>query len=338
VVEQQAGRARAATRATGRGRRSWIALVAAVLLPGAAAAPPPPAAREVDDERLSRLLALHHTEQEQVRLVLLPATVLGGKGRPIRDLEAAEFRLFEDHVPQEIRVFNAAEREPVSIAFLLDLSGSMRQPGRLDEAKAAIRFFAASVTAEDRLALIGFADRQVDWITDFTADRERFLARLDVQEGFGQTALYDAVAAAPRLVDDRTRGRKAIVLITDGVDNASHMDTFRALRLAREVSVPIYAIGFTSRPSELRAKGSMQTVLRVLELFSAETGGAMFAVHEPAELALAVRRIAEELRYQYLIGYYPSRRLWDGTYREVRLETTRRGLDVRTRRGYYAHP
>ena len=329
-----------------RGRQAWLSLVlAAVVLgpaPASRAASNDPRIRgsraPIDDAALDRLRALHHTEQAQVRLVLLPATVTDRRGRMVRGLAADDFRLFEDHIPQPIEVFSSTTAEPISIAFLLDLSGSMRQLGKLDEAKEAIRVFVGSLNPGDRVALIGFADDRVDWITDFTADRERFLARLDVQEAYGQTGLYDAVAATPRLVDERIKGRKAIVLITDGMDNASRMNTFKALQLAREVSVAIYTIGFSSLPRKLVPRGGTQPVLQVLELFSAETGGALFSVHDPDDLKETVAQISEELRSQYMIGYYPSRRLWDGAFRRVKLEPIRRGLEVRTRRGYYAVP
>ena len=119
----------------------------------------------------------------------------------------------------EIRYFRTENQEPVSIAFLLDLTGSMRHVGKLDEAKAAIQVFVDALHPEDRFGLVGFADEQVSWITDFTNERDNFLLRLSVQEGYGQTALFDALGATPRLVDERIGGRRAIVLITDGDDN-----------------------------------------------------------------------------------------------------------------------
>ena len=183
-----------------------------------------------------------------------------------------------------------------------------------------------------------FADDQVVWITEFTSDRERFLERLDVQEAYGQTALFDAIAAAPRLVADEIKGRKAIVLITDGIENASQLGLFEAIRLARSVSVPIYTIGFSSFVDNVLPKGSREESHRLLQRFSEETGGLLFTVNDPDDLKEAVLEIQEELRFQYLVGYSPSRRLWDGTFRRVKLDTVREGLMVRTRTGYYATP
>lgn len=287
---------------------------------------------------IERLRELHFQAQEEVRLVLLPAVVTSRRGRIITGLRAEDFRLYEDYVPQQIEYFDTEQREPVSIAFLLDLSGSMRQVGKLDEAKEAIRVFVRSLQAQDRFGLIGFADEQVAWITEFTSDRTRFDRRLEVQEAYGQTALFDALAASPRLVDEEIKGRKAIVLITDGIDNASRLSLFDAIRLARSVNVPIYTVGFTSFIERLLPKGSRSGSQRILERFSAETGGVLFAVHDPDDLKEAILNIQKELRFQYLIGYRPERTRWDGGFRRIKLETVRDGLVVRTRTGYYANP
>jgi Ca-activated chloride channel family protein len=288
----------------------------------------------MDDETLARMLALHHTETQQVSLVLLPTSVLDKRGRLVRGLEAEDFSLFENTAPQSIRYFSSDTTEPVSIAFLLDLSGSMRQLDKLEHAKEAIRFFVDALEPDDQFALIGFADKQVAWITDFTRDRERFLLRLSVQDGYGQTALHDAVAAAPGLVDEKLEGRKAIVLITDGVDNFSQMDQFKALDLARRVHVPIYAIGFMSLDPDHLPKETVETNFETLNTISDETGGRVFAVHDPAELKEAINIIDDELRFQYMIGYYPSERGGRDEFRTVHLEAGKR-REVRTRTGYY---
>lgn len=292
---------------------------------------------ELDDEALEALLALHHTEDETVRMVLLPASVTTRKGRPVKNLRIDDFVLFEDAIPQDIRYFSAVASEPLHIAFLLDVSGSMRQSDKLVAAKEAIRYFLDTLRPDDRFALIGFADDQVSWITDFTSDRKRFMERLVVQEGFGQTALNDAAAATPRLVDEKILGRKAIVLLTDGIDNASRMSDWEAMTTARKVNVPIYAIGFTNLPDHVRLSGTTDPSLRLPAMFARETGGQMFQVDDPIDLKEAAVTIAEELRFQYLLGYYPSHGDWDGRFRRIRLETAS-GRPVRTRNGYYAHP
>lgn len=315
----------------------WLraGLMAAVL----AVSSPPGWAAPDEDDPLERRLRLHQVDQqEQVRLVLLPTVVTDRRGRVVRGLEADDFRLVEDLVPQEIRYFATEGSQPIQAAFLLDLSGSMRYDGKLEEAKQAIATFVEALDPGDRFGLICFADEQVRWITEFTGDRARFLRRLEVQEAYGQTALFDAVAATPSLVEAGTDGRKAIVLITDGNDNASRLTTFSAVRLARQVNVPIYTIGFSSLDPRVLPKGSVEKGLRILKLFSKETGGSLHVVSGPEDLKEATRRIQEELRFQYLIGYRPTRRLWDGSYRKIELEASGNGRRVRTRSGYYATP
>jgi Ca-activated chloride channel family protein len=293
----------------------------------------------LDDHAIDRIVKLQHTEVENVRLVLLPVSVEDRRGRRVGDLTEDDFRVYEDRVPQEIDFFSVEFQEPLAVAFLLDVSGSMRQLGKLEAAKEAIRYFVDNLRPRDRFGLVCFADDQVAWVTEFTSDRERFLERLDVQEGYGQTALNDAVAETPRLVfEDDIEIKKAIVLITDGVDNSSRLSADQAIEAAQRVSVPIYTIGFSSVPEYLLDKGEYAYNIGIIQKFSAETGGAMFVVRDPDELKEAAAKIEEELRHQYLIGYYPSRRYWDGAYRALQLETRNRRHVIRTRKGYYATP
>lgn len=291
-----------------------------------------------DDAEIDRILRSRYVEVEKVRLVLLPARVEDKKGRSVLGLTPSDFRLTEDQVPQRIDYFSEESENPISLAFLLDVSGSMRLVGKLDAAKESIRYFVEQLQPRDRFALIAFADDQVAWVTDFTSDRDGFLTRLSVQTGYGQTALNDAIAAAPGLVQASTDGRKAIVLITDGVDNASRLTLDQAVDLARKASVPIYSIGFSSLPQGLLRESDERTNLEVLDKLSHETGGDLFVVHDPDELKEAVATVNEELRHQYVIGYKPSRTEWDGAFRRVRLETPKAKLIVRTRTGYYATP
>lgn len=291
--------------------------------------------REVDDATLERLIRLHHTETEQVRLVLLPTSVTDRRGRLVRGLKAGDFRLYEDEISQEIRYFSSEAVEDISIAFMLDVSGSMRQLDKMHHAKEAISYLVSNLRPSDRYSLICFADDQVAWVTDFTSDRERFISRLGVQEGYGQTALFDAVGAAPALVDDKIKGRKAIVLITDGIDNFSRLGSEEAVELARKVNVPIYTIGFLSVPERMLPQESDASGLGNLRLFSAETGGRLFAVHDPDELKEALTYLDNELRFQYLIGYYPKSGGGESAFHRIEVEVERSRLEVHTRSGYY---
>jgi len=324
--------------------------IAAGAIPAPAAEPTLPAARassggvevgerKLDDATIEKILKLQDQQEVAVRLVLLPASVEDHRGRIVTGLKATDFKLTDESIPQTIKYFSVENDEPVAIAFMLDVSGSMRQSGKLEAAKEAIRFFVDQLRPQDRFALICFADAQVAWVTEFTSDRGRFLERLLVQEGYGQTALNDAVAATPKLVDESTSGRKAIILITDGVDNASRLTVREAVQTARKVEVPIFTIGFSSLPWEDEKKQkNLGLNMDVLRLFADETGGDVFVVRDPDELKEAVSRVSTELRYQYLIGYTPGLEKWDGRFRSVQLEARGGRYVVRTRKGYYATP
>ena len=280
--------------------------------------------------------ASYHTETARVRMVLLEASVTDRKGRVIRGLTEPDFRLYEDDAPQVIAFFAAESNEPMSVAFLLDVSGSMR--GRLAEAKQAIRFLMDGLRPVDRFALSCFADEQVDWVTDFTGDRDLFLRRLERLDARGRTALVDALAAAPRLVDDRIATRKAIVLITDGTDNASRTPVVQAVELARHVNVPVFTIAFLGVHPALLPKGSLEARTKSLEAISRATGGRVFPVHGAEALSRALDLLRGELSFQYLIGYYPDDAPHAGEFQQIRLDVGKRRLQARTRSGYYATP
>lgn len=285
-----------------------------------------------------RPIRIDFSEVESVRVILLPTSVEDRKGRAVRGLTQADFRLFDEGVPQPIRYFSVEGDEPVEVAFLLDVSGSMREVGKLDAAKDAIAHIVSSLRPSDRVALICFADDQVAWVTEFTTDRNRFEARLQVQVGYGQTAIHDALSAAPGFVQAAAVGRKAMVLITDGVDNASRLSAAEALASARTASVPIYVVGLSAGRTDSSKKGTVPENLQILQSYSTETGGMLFAVQDPDDLKEAAAQILEDLRHQYVIGYSPQVAVWDGRFRRVRLELLRRRAEIRTRTGYFANP
>jgi len=324
-----------------RGKRDLFVAAAAVLAtlgsPLAQQAPAPP----LTDAQIEELQRIHMIEEEKVRLVLVPTAVEDHKGRAVKGLQKSDFRVLEDKVPQNIAYFDREADEPISVAFLLDLSGSMRQVGKLEAAKEAIRTFVELLRPRDRFGLVGFADEQVAWITPFTTDRARFFERLAVQDGYGQTALNDAVGAAPSLVEQDVSGRKAIVLLTDGVDTRSRLSVDQAIAKARHAQVPIYTIGFTTLPDIVLRHSKDEKPdfnLTVLERFSNETGGKLHLVNDPDEWKEAVADVTEDLRFQYVLGYYPAREKWDGSFRRIQVETDRGRLVVRARNGYYALP
>jgi len=120
---------------------------------------------KLDSATVERLLRIQDEQEVAVRLVLLPASVEDRRGRIVTGLKAGDFSLTDENVPQQIKYFSVESDEPVAIAFVLDVSGSMRQSGKIESAKEAIRFFVDQLRPQDRFALICFADDQVSWVT-----------------------------------------------------------------------------------------------------------------------------------------------------------------------------
>jgi VWFA-related protein len=275
-----------------------------------------------------------HVEVERVSLVLVPTTVLDGRGRPVKGLGPEDFRLTDEGLPREIEFFATENDSPTAIAFVLDVSGSMAQGDRLERSKDAIAEFVGKLDPDDRFALIAFADDQVAWITEFTSDRQRFLDRLAAQYPFGQTALYDALAAAPRLVDEEVNGRKAIVLLTDGDDNASRLSGLRAVTIARKVRVPIYAL-FHAAYEESILPSRIRRAVDMLGRFCSETGGTLHVVHEPEDLVQAIGHVQDELDHQYVLGFRAAAKGDGPRFRRLDVQTRSSRHDVRSRSGYY---
>jgi Ca-activated chloride channel family protein len=321
-----------------RRRAALPALLALlVLLGGVALAGSTGTQKEWTDQELRRLLKERPVERVAVDLVLLRLTVEDAQGRPERGLGPGDFRVAEDGAEQPITVFGESPDEPVQLAILLDVSGSMRQGGRFERALQVVRQLHDALRPEDAFALLAFADGQVGELVRWDEDRERLEKVLGVLEAYGRTALTDAIAATPDLMDASARGRKAIVLITDGVDNASELSPWEAMSAARRTGVPIFPVAFVSRDKEmaLESRYSPENNVYLLRRYASETGGRLFLVEPREGVERIARAIDRDLRLQYLVGYN-SPGTPDGSYRRVKVSTGRKGLVVRHRAGYYS--
>ncbi len=324
---------------TARGaRRLLVALAAASFLGLAgraeAAVPGEPPVPSSQEPEISG-----YVETLEVRLVLLQATVLDRRGEVVTGLTPSSFQLAEDGVPQKITAFGTSEDQPLQVAFLLDVSGSMVLGGKLERAKAAIHRFARRLQPGDKLALLIFADGGVVVKKGLTADRAAFFTVLRGLTAWGQTALRDALADAPSIMEGAGPGRKAIVLLTDGVDNASEMTVFDAIRAAREVPVPIYTLGLTDLTDEAREERQDdregRSFFEVLAEFGKETGGEILPVFNEEDLEEAVTLVEHRLRAQYIIGYRPSSNPDAPGFRKIDLKSADPKHRVITRTGYY---
>ena len=290
-------------------------------------------------EELDQLLKTGFAATVRVDRVLVPAVVTDGRGKPVSGLTKSDFRLLEDAVPQKIDYFDVSHGEQVSIVFLLDVSGSMRLLDKLGEAREAIRYFLGGLKDTDQVGMLTFADGEVDMVAPLGTRPDRLAAYLLAVKAYGQTALNDAIAAAPGIIGDGDSGRKAIVLITDGIDNASKLSLTEATAVARRTDVPIYTIGFSSSSLPARKKDpDAGTNAEVLKRISTETGGSFFWIEDPDELKEAVVGIEDDLRTQYVLGYTPPVTRCDGTFRKIDLKVAKDRYRVRSRKGYMPGP
>jgi VWFA-related protein len=258
-----------------------------------------------------------------VRMILVPATVTDQFDRPVMDLPIEAFRIYEDEVEQEI-VSIFREEGPVSVGFIFDASSSMKK--RMDRSIAAVEQFLGSARDGDEFFLIRFSDRP-SLVQAFTRDPDAILSALSFVKPDGWTALLDAVYLGVSRMKTARNPRRALFVLTDGSDNSSRYTEREIVSLVRESDVRIYAIGLFERP-------------RFLEKIAMESGGKAYLAHHLKDLPETVDRLANELRNQYILGYYPTNGENDGRYRRVRVSLASsdppKRLHVVWRHGYYA--
>ncbi len=261
---------------------------------------------------------------EEVNRVILWVTVTGKKDALITDLDKKNFQVLEDGKEQRIIDFYLEDR-PISMAILLDTSGSMQES--MEEVHSAAGSFLETLRPEDQALVIDF-DERVFLIQDLTSDHDALREAVTSTEPIGGTALYDAFHAAYRKLRG-IEGRKAIVLLSDGADTASQFGHKRVLEEAKANNIMIFAIGLGG--------GFNSTLDRnVLQEFAGVTGGRAFFVNKAKDLAGVYQRIAEELRTQYYLTYSPGVTEWDGHWVKLKVASDVPGHKVRARKGFFA--
>ncbi len=260
---------------------------------------------------------------EEVNRVILWVSVTDRDDEFVTDLDVAHFDVLENGKSQQILELVKEDR-PITMAILLDSSGSMQE--ELREVQAAAGSFVETLRDEDRAMVIDFDDR-VFLIQDLTSDREALRETVASTQAIGGTSLYDALHAAYRLMGG-TEGRKAIVVLSDGDDSSSQFSFKRVLEEAKTNNTLIYTIGLGSGIG-----GSGRSVLKD---FAEYTGGRSFFVKNAEDLAGVYERIAEELRSQFYLTYSTSVDEWDGRWVKLEVKTDRPGHEVRARRGFFA--
>lgn len=256
----------------------------------------------------------------RTELVEVYATVTDGKGRFATDLRRDEFTVLEDGEPQAIATFADGD-QPVSIALAVDRSWSMAN-GRLAAAQRGGRVLLNELSADDRVMLVAVGS-EVEVSVPITADKAAADAALQALDPWGSTALHDAVVTAFDAIEPAP-GRRALVLVSDGLERNSH-------RTAEDVLARVRASDVLAYPLVLQRR-----VPDVLARLAAATGGYATRVKDLEDLPSTMRRIASELRYQYLLGYQPARPTRPGDYRRIEVRVSRPAYRVRARSGYLA--
>jgi Ca-activated chloride channel family protein len=265
------------------------------------------------------------------RLVPLNVTVTYKSGRLVTNLPQSAFQVFENGVPQTIRLFKR-EDVPVSMGLIIDNSGSMREK-RQGVETAALALVRDS-NPQDEVFIVNFND-EVYLDADFTSDTKLLvgLAKIDSRGG---TAMRDAIRmSVDHLKEKAKRDKKVILVVTDGDDNASTVSLDALVKLAQKDDVLVYAIGLLAEEDKREATRAK----RALRTLADGTGGLVFYPKDVAEVDSIAHEVAHDIRNQYTIAYTPSNVALDGTYRQIKLALKAQGNPVaRTRSGYYAVP
>lgn len=282
-------------------------------------------------------------ENLAVDYVIIPFTALGSKGIPMTDIQPREVSLYVDNFPVALDMFELSMNAPVSWTILFDASGSMGLAGKMEAAKAAINALIARRYEGDDFALYVFDSKKTAReLVPYTENPAAITRALDVVKPWGKTAFYDALSDMPERSELGRNASRAILLLSDGIDNASKMTRQDIEALMEGVATPIYAFALRE-PGEKDAVGTKSMApadnpemgwnLDLLEELAVTTGGQTFVGNRPETLAVAMDSIAKVLRAQYLIGFSPTGK-GAVKYRRILVKLARRTQSLRVRAGY----
>jgi len=301
--------------------------------PDAQAQPPatPPAAGQSapDNSNSDDSIATIKARVNEVRVVF---TVTDRHGRYIKDLKQNDFKVIDDQKPAEMRSFNAETNLPLQVGLLVDASNSVRDRFKFEQ-EAAIEFLNATLRPHsDEAFVVGF-DVTPEVVQDFTDNTEKLSIGVRSLRAGGGTAMFDALyfACRDKLLKHEQTGpvRRAIILLSDGEDNQSHVTREEAIEMAQRAEAIVYTI--STNISGMKGAGD-----KTLERIADATGGRAFFPFQMRDVADAFLSIQEELRSQYAVAYKPANFIADGSYRTIEITGPGKGMKVRTRKGYYA--
>jgi Ca-activated chloride channel homolog len=300
---------------------------------GAPASTPPPAATQTptapdsseSDESITTL-------KKTVNEVHVVFTVTDRHGRYIKDLKSNDFTVIDDQLPAELRSFNSETDLPLQVGLLVDASNSVRDRFKFEQ-EAAIEFLNSIIRPRyDEAFVVGF-DATPEVTQDFTDSTESLSNGVRMLRAGGGTAMYDALYFACRdklLKHEQSKPvRRAIILLSDGEDNLSHVTREESIEMALRADTIVYTI--STNISGMKGKGD-----RVLERIAEATGGRAFFPFQMRDVSDSFLSIQEELRSQYALAYKPANFTPDGRYRTIEILAQDRNLKVRAKKGYYS--
>src|SRR5579864_4346879 len=338
-------------------RAFWIAIVASLIAVAAVgaqqsaapAAPPKPQSEPPAQAGHPGAIV------SNVNLVEVLFSVVTKKQKLITDMVQQDFKVFDDGAQQEITSFSQPTDLPLRIGMVLDTSNSIRERLKFEQDAAIDFIFNALRRGKDQAFLMTFDDGP-QIIKDFTGDTGEIRDTILKQRAGGGTSLYDAVYAAsdhllknsPLPPGPNSDVRRVLVVISDGDDNSSNHSRGESVEMSQRAGVIIYSISTSTdwvsaedekNPTKrISRKYEKEEGDKVLEQLAVETGGRAFFPYKVDDLGQSLLDIGDELRHQYALAYSPAGRSPDGKYHTIRIQTDRKDVVVRARKGYYSVP
>ncbi|HKS72819.1 MAG TPA: VWA domain-containing protein [Terriglobales bacterium] len=318
-------------------RNSCATMFLAATLFGLAAfasAQEPAAARQFDPASPEPTEYTGITITKRVDAVNVVFTVTDGRGRFISNLPQSSFEVLDNHkAPQTVEYFEQQTNLPLRVALLVDLSDSIR--GRFKFEQDAASSFLKRVLRPDKdeAFVLGF-DQHVHLIQEATGDQKKLSNSIHKMTPGGATALYDAIIRSSNKLRNMTSGtvtRKAIILISDGMDTASKASLNEAIQATERAEAIVYVISTNDLQEAKHPKGD-----EIMDLIARPTGGHILKGAENADLKYAFGKIEEALRSQYAMGYHPADFKQDGSFRSIEITADKPTFKVQCRHGYFA--
>ena len=262
-------------------------------------------------------------------------TVTDKHNRYVKDLTKEDFKVVDDQKPIEgMRSFRRETDLPLQVGLLIDASGSIRERFKFEQ-ESAIEFLNETIRPRyDKAFILGF-DSSLEITQDFTDSTEALSKGIRALRPGNATRLYDALYYACReklLKSAQSESvRRAVILVSDGDDNDSHVTREEAIEMALRADVIVYTIS-----TNYAGTGGSDKFDKILEHIADATGGRSFRPFQPTDVANAFAQIQDDLRSQYALSYRPADFAHDGRYRTIEISALHKGLKVRSRHGYYA--